>query len=266
MQTTSKTRKAHYWNEDRFINGKDYFIVIDGATPLTNVHQFNEARWFVDYLKRNINRYKGRVNYKLSMLCCDAYNDLPIDNKSADYLPSASAAWVELDGSVCHIGVLGDCEVTAIYNNGEIKRFFDDRLINLDNKAKSELIEIARQKNLHIIQAKELIIPTLIKHRRLINKPDGYSALTIAPDYKTDERQFTIEKQGLKTIFIYSDGFSQAFESLKIYSCHEEMFKSIKDVDEEIKKIVRAAHSDKNLDLFPRFKRIDDITVTKIDF
>lgn len=266
MQVISKTRKAHYWNEDRFINDKDSFVVIDGATPLTDTHLFNEARWFVDYLKTNFSRYNGRVNYKLSMLCCDAFHNFPIENKSEDYLPSASAAWVELDVSVCHIGILGDCEVTAIYQNGDIKRFFDDRLMRLDNAAKSELIDIGRQNKIHNSEAKQFILPTLIKHRRLINKPDGYAALTIAPDYKTDELQYTIPKKGLKTVYIYSDGFSQSFESLKIYSSHEEMFKSITDVDEEIKKIVKTSYSDKNLDLYPRFKIIDDITVTKIDF
>ena len=53
MVITPKTRKSHYWNEDRFIIGENYIIVIDGATPLLKQNDFNEACWMVNYIKKN---------------------------------------------------------------------------------------------------------------------------------------------------------------------------------------------------------------------
>ena len=43
MKITTRTRKSHYWNEDRFVLGTNYFMVIDGATPLIKTNDFNEA-------------------------------------------------------------------------------------------------------------------------------------------------------------------------------------------------------------------------------
>ena len=34
MKIDALTRKSHFWNEDRFILGNNYYLVIDGATPL----------------------------------------------------------------------------------------------------------------------------------------------------------------------------------------------------------------------------------------
>ena len=61
MKITAKTRKSHYWNEDRFVLGKDYFMVIDGATPLIKSNNFNEACWLVTYVKENINKLTGSI-------------------------------------------------------------------------------------------------------------------------------------------------------------------------------------------------------------
>lgn len=266
MTVYSKTRKSHYWNEDRFINGKDYSVVLDGATPLKSTNTFNEACWMVNYIKKHFTRYRGDIKFKLTNLCNDAYKELSLQCKNAEYLPSASAAWVEFNDGVANIGILGDCEVTAIKNNGEIIRFYDNRLTKLDDIAIKELIEIARQKNIHICEAKKYIQATLIKHRKLANTPNGYSALSISPNTIINEKTFSIRTDNLKSIYIYSDGFSQAFESLNIYPNHNEMFKSIKSIDDVINKIVNTSFKDKKLDLFPRFKIIDDITVTQIDF
>ena len=97
MKVYAKTRKTHYWNEDRFIIGKDYFMVIDGATPLIKVNNFNEACWMVNYIKKNINKFKGNIKERLLVLSKDGFNKLPVKMKDEEYLPSAGMAWVEYD-------------------------------------------------------------------------------------------------------------------------------------------------------------------------
>lgn len=265
MKVYSKTRKAHYWNEDRFINGKNFFIVLDGATPLKSEANFNEARWMVDYIKKNINRYRGTVKQKLAALCGDAFRELPVKIKEDDYLPSASGSWVEFDGKRIDVGVLGDCEVTLITNDNRIIRCYGGELTKLDAIALDKLIEICKQKNTtEIIKSRKYINDILIKHRKLANKPNGYSALTLSPSHEINERKYSFGADGIREIYIYSDGFSQAFEHLQIYKSHEEMFSQIGDIGSEIDKIAKAAYSDTSGARYPRFKIIDDITVTKI--
>lgn len=265
MRVYSKTRKSHYWNEDRFINGSGYSIVIDGATPLKRDGDFNEARWLVEYIKKNISRYKDEIKRRLSELCRDAFRDLPITIKDADCLPSASACWVEFFGSRAVFGVLGDCEATLVTKSNEIIRLYDDRLNALDKIAIDEMIAIAKNKSISVSEARKYIQQTLIKHRSLANKPNGYAALTLSPDAEINEKRYEYDINNIKTIYLYSDGFSQAFEHLNIYRSHEQMFRQIESIDDEIKKIADASYSDKSCDKYPRFKIIDDITVVKID-
>lgn len=266
MKIYPRTRKSHYWNEDRFIIGKNYAVVIDGATPLKKSPSFNQSRWMVDYIKRHFNRYQGGVKYRLTRLCEDIYFKLSPNTYDADCLPSASACWIEFVNSKLEIGILGDCEVTAICKDGNIRRFYDDKLENLDKTALDEMVKIAKENNIHVNAARQYIDDILIKHRKLANQPQGYPALLPSPRTEINEKKFIIEIDDLKTVYLYSDGFSQAFNNLKIYPTHAEMFKQITDIDEEIKKITDVSFGDVNCDLYPRFKKIDDITVVKVDF
>lgn len=266
MKVYCKTRKSHRWNEDRFINGRNYSIVLDGATPLKKSEQLNEARWFVDYLKKNINIYDGDIKSRLLKLCEEAYNIFPAELKEDDYLPSASACWAEWNGEEIKLGILGDCEITAITADGKILRYSDDRLRALDNLAVDEMVTAARERNTTVLQAREFITDTLIKHRKLVNKPNGYSALTLSPNAKICERAFSLKKCEIKTLYLYSDGFSQAFENLGIYETHAHMFERLESIDAEIAKIVEASFNDPDCNMHPRFKIIDDITAIKIDF
>ncbi len=266
MKIYCKTRKSHRWNEDRFINGRTFSIVLDGATPLKKSGLFNEARWFVDYIKKNINKYNGDVKSRLLALCIDAYNIFPAEIQDDDYLPSAGACWAEWNNEKINIGILGDCEVTAVTNDNEILRFYDDRLGALDSLAINEMVAAAHENGTTVLEARKYINDLLIKHRKLINKPNGYSALTLSPNARIYDSSFSLIRDKIKTLYLYSDGFSQAFENLEIYKTHTDMFKHIESIDAEISKIVAASFSDPDCDKHPRFKIIDDITAVKIDF
>lgn len=265
MKITAKTRKSHFWNEDRFVLGKDYFMVIDGATPLIKVNNFNEACWLVTYLKENINKLTGSIEERLNILSKEGFNLLPVITKEEDYMPSASLAYVEIKEDEFSAHTLGDCEVTFVLKDGNIIRCFETDLAKLDGISINELVQHAKDKNIHVVSARPFIKETLLKHRKMINKPNGYKAfsLTTNPNIKTS--CVNIKKDLVKEIYIYSDGFSQSFEHLNIYSSHKEMFSKSLDLDEEINKIKEQAFLDKYCDKYPRLKKIDDITVIKIE-
>lgn len=264
MEISARTRKAHAWNEDRFIIGKNFYIVIDGATPLIKNESINLAKFLVSFVKKNINKYKLPIKERLINLSKDAYQYLNLDTDDSAYLPSASLSWVEELEDEYHIGILGDCEVTVITKSDEIIRYYSDNLHKFDSNAINKMIEIATEKRINIIDAKEYIKDILIENRKKINQPNGYSAYTISKNLVINEKSFYIKKDEVKEIYLYSDGFSQSFEHLKIYNSHKDMFKNSLDLDLEIAKIKETAFNDPYCNKYPRFKKIDDITVVKI--
>ena len=265
MKITAKTRKSHYWNEDRFVLGKDYFMVIDGATPLIKSNNFNEACWLVTYVKDNINKLTGCIEDRLNVLSKEGFNLLPVKIKEEDYMPSASLAYIEVLEDEFSAHTLGDCEVTFILKDGNIIRCFETDLAKLDDKSINELVHHAKEKNIHVVNARPYIKETLLKHRKMINKSNGYKGFSLTSDPNIKTSCFNIKKDLVQEIYIYSDGFSQSFEHLNVYKSHEAMFSKSLDLEEEIKKIKDHAFLDPYCNKYPRLKKIDDITVIKIE-
>ena len=160
MKIYAKTRKSHFWNEDRFVIGDNFLMVIDGASPLIKNKKFNEARWLVSYLKVHLKNYKGNIKEKLLELNKEAYLNMP--NKEEDYLPSASMSWIEWDNKNYYINVLGDCEVTCITNNNKVIRYYDDTLTKLDDIAIEKMIKISKEKQIDILSARPYVNDMLI--------------------------------------------------------------------------------------------------------
>lgn len=257
------TRKSHAWNEDRFVIGKDFYIVIDGATPLIKKDGVNLACLMVKYIKENINKYSGRIKNRLEQISNDLYEKLNLDTNDTAYLPSASLSFVERIGDEYHIGIVGDCEVTAFTKDGMI-RYFDDSLSKLDNISLTNMINIAKEKNINIIDARKDIQDILIKHRRMINQENGYNAYTLGKGFKLNVREYILKVDEVKKLYLYSDGFAQSFTNLQVYKNHQEMFGQITDIKEEVEKIKERAFSDALCNQHPRFKIIDDITIVEI--
>lgn len=262
MKIYAKTRKSHFWNEDRFVIGDNFLMVIDGASPLIKNKKFNEARWLVSYLKVHLKNYKGNIKEKLLELNKEAYLNMP--NKEEDYLPSASMSWIEWDDKNYYINVLGDCEVTCITNNNKVIRYYDDTLTKLDDIAIAKMIKISKEKQIDILSARPYVNDMLIEHRKLANKPNGYNAFVLNSNPIINAKSYIVPKEDIKEVYLYSDGFSEAFGCLKIYNSHQDMFMKSLDLDIEINKIVSTSFKDNRCNNYPRFKKIDDITVIKM--
>lgn len=257
------SRKSRKLNEDRFIIGKDFYLVIDGATPLIKTSNINLAHQMVSYIKKNITKEKGSLKEKLVILSKKMYKEFNLNSDDSAYLPSASLAYVERRNDELVIGTLGDCEVIVKDNLNTITRFNSSDLSKLDNIAIKKQVEVAKEKKIDVLNARSYIQDILIKHRRLINKPTGYFAYTLNLD-KLDIKETIIKNENIKEIYLYSDGFSQSFNSLNLYKDAYELFKNTIDINEETKKIVDASFKDKNCNSHPRFKTIDDITIIQI--
>lgn len=262
------TRKSHYYNEDRFFIGKNYFMVMDGATPLIkNEISPTEASWFVSIIKKHLPNYTDSVIDELKKISEFASKKLEEFNipKQNEYLVSAGLAWIEIRENKIFAHTIGDCEVTVRLRNKQISRVYQEQLIKLDSIALQELKEVSKKKNIPIKEAMKDIKQTLIKHRKLMNKINGYSVYTPSsnPDFNYSEMQFNLNE--IDEIYIYTDGLSQAFDELEICS-YEKLFSNSIDLKNIVNLIEKKALSDRNCEKYPRFKKIDDIAIIKIKF
>ncbi len=264
MKVFSETRKSRFLNEDTFILGNDYFLVIDGATPLIKTGVVNLAWYMVNYIKKHIDKLSGSIKERLEHLSIKLKDELniPLDDKA--YLPSASLSYVEIKEDFVNIGILGDCEVVIKTKDNKLIRFYNESLSKFDNEALKKQIEIAKEKNISILDAREYIQDILIDNRRRLNTKDGYNAFTIGVDVLSIE-EYKIDKNNIQEIYLYSDGFASSFNTFKIYESAEDMFKRSLDLKEEVDKIKQYAFNDLNCNHHPRFKTIDDITAIKIE-
>lgn len=263
MKINKITRKSHAWNEDRFVIGKDFYLVIDGATPLIKDKDRNLACLMVKYIKENISKYKGRVKERLETISKDLYIKLGLNTDDTSYLPSASLSYVERIEDKYYIGVVGDCEVCVVSNN-KVKRYYDGSLSKLDAISLEKMIKASKEKNIDIVKARPEIIDVLIKHRKMINKPGGYNGYTLGKNFKLNVKEEVINVSDVDKMYLYSDGFSSSFTTFKIHESFEEMFLNIKDIKEEVEMIKERAYLDATCNKYPRFKVIDDITVIEI--
>lgn len=257
------TRKSHAWNEDRYVIGKDFYLVIDGATPLIKDNKQNLACLMVKYIKDNINKYQGRVKERLESISKDLYIELGLNTDDTSYLPSASLAYVEVIEDNYYIGVVGDCEVSVV-SKGKVRRYYDDALSKLDAISLEKMIKVSKEKKIDVAKCRNYIIDTLIKHRKMINKQDGYNGYTLGVNFKLNVHEDVIPISEVDKLYIYSDGYSSSFTTFNIYNSYEEMFINTKDIEEEVRKIKEQAYLDKTCNKYPRFKVIDDITVIEI--
>lgn len=268
MQVSFKTRKSRFYNEDRYIISDNLFMVLDGATPLckTNIKP-SSASWFVSFVKKNIVSEKGGINQRLEKISQKAFEWLNTHGLfEQDFLPSAGMAWAQIDGESIVVNTIGDCEATVVKRDDSVERVVQKELFALDGFAINEMVRISNELGISLVKAKEQIKPLLIKHRQMMNKPDGYNVF--APDSvgKFCFLTKTFALHDVKEIYLYTDGYADAFDALGIYPSHEMAFKHSPDVNKEVDKIVKASFDDADCTKYPRFKKIDDITIIKLKF
>lgn len=266
MKIEKLTRKSHYYNEDRFLINKDFIMVMDGATSLENSNlKPTGGSYLVNKLKKDLPKLKGNIFSRLNVISKNMYDEISENNDiNVKMLPSAGLAWVEFDKDDLVVHTIGDCEATIITKENKIIRIVINDLIKLDDKAIEEMKEVSKKENISIKDSRVLINDTLIKHRMMMNTKNGYSIYCPCdkPDFKYSTNKFKISE--IKEIYLYSDGFADAFTTFNIYNSHEEMFSKNIDINKVVKKIAIKAFKDPLYNKYPRFKIIDDITAIKI--
>lgn len=266
MRIQKYTRKSHRYNEDRYLVHKDVVMVMDGATALEKSSlKPTSGSFLVNKVKNDLTKHKGSIIERLDKVAIETYKMLENFNTiNEKMVPSCGLSWVEFNDEYVAIHTIGDCEAFINFKNGMSQRIIINDLIKLDEKAINELVKISKENNMSVKESRPLINDILIKHRLLMNKEGGYAVFTPSKNPQFKYSSQTYRKDEVKNIYLYSDGFADAFTTFKMYKSAEDLFCKNRNLSKIIKKMVNIANKDKKYNKYPRFKLIDDITVVKI--
>ncbi|MBE7090182.1 MAG: hypothetical protein E7362_05200 [Clostridiales bacterium] len=268
MKISKLTRKSHRYNEDKIIIGDNYAMVLDGATPLCPLGiSPSDASWLVSFVKDNLPKRCNDLESELHKIAKMAGEKLrAMLNNNPVHLPSASLAFAQIVDNKVIICTLGDCEAIIKTKNGNITRQVIPTLSKLDGIALNAIIKTKKEQNISIKEATALNKDILIKHRNLMNKENGYAVFVPDSSVQFKFLKATYNKDEIDEIYLYSDGFAQSFETLKIHKSYKTTFKNSINLSKEINKIEKRSYKDKNYNKYPRLKTIDDISIIKIKF
>lgn len=260
---TKASYKSHVYNEDRILIKDNLFIVMDGASSLTETDKRpTSASWLVNRLKKELSKRIDDVVDKLYFLSKSLYLEYGSPRNTL-YLPSCGMSICEVKGEKVRFLTIGDCEVAYLTKDGKINFVKYDELNALDNKAIEEMVNVSKKESIPMLEARKMINNLLIHNRKLMNRENGYQVYTISdnPNFRFKELEEDIDI--IKDIYIYSDGYAQAYSTLGLYS-KEELFSKDLDIVEVKDRILETWCSDAKCERFPRFKKADDISVVKI--
>ncbi len=274
MKVTAKSFAGNPYNEDRFIYGDDWFLLLDGATSLSkeliSTYETN-AIWLVEninyFIKNNISSEISTETLitNLTIYIKNEFDKLGVEfDKKIE--PAAALMLVRIFEDTVEITSIGDCTVIVDTAEG-VELVQDTRLKVVDDYALDAMIKIAKEKNIPNSEARPFITDILLENRFKRNKPNSYVAVDISSTNFKDSLIKIFDKSIVKNIYIFSDGVARFYEIFDLAKDYKD-FKNIlheKDIDTVIKELRDIENSDLDYEKYPRFKKSDDATLGIIE-
>ena len=206
------------WGEDRCFTGRNYWGVIDGATPIDIVARdgfMSQAEWFAHSLKTYLEQLDQIDDF--AQCCNDFVNSIKSDNYilsiSDDYnLPSATIAAVTIQNGFLLGYILGDCEIIIHTKKGEYHYFTDDRIAKFSQLTIAEKQNAIKEKN----DVNKAMRIQRIKNRNVMNTEDGYWTVSTQGDFVKRFIRFSISLDEIDKCLIFTDGLKQVCNMFNI--------------------------------------------------
>lgn len=276
MNVCAASYPGHEINEDLVVYGDNYVLLLDGATSLAK-KAFSEydsnAKWYVEKISEYI---KTHINNKISVrdLLDGAIDHM---NKQFEMLhledtsnlkPSASSILIRQLDDMVEMTLIGDCSIVVCYKNGTNELIHDDKLSKLDSQVIQKMIRIAEENNISVAKARNEVVDDLVINRKKMNASDGYQALGFSKIDFNEVISLVVDTDKIDTIYAFSDGIAQYYDTLKIVDSVDEFVEVLKKYtfDEIVTQIKNVQQGDENFNQYPRFKLSDDATIAKINF
>ena len=263
-------------NEDLIVEDNEIRLVLDGATGLADkpyVDEVSDARWFVQTIAHSF-REHWHSTKKFESSIAAAISDTraafesvhPIANEPDYKLPAACLIAIALQDGKFQAYRIGDCSIVDTANP-TCKLFRTPELEYLDKQAIDQFSTFL-ESGFSVTEARERLMPKLRHNRSLINKPNGYAALSLDPDswQGMDCLDLTpyVEHKGKGSFVLMSDGFSAAFDTFDL-PIYRQLAETMAPRLEQILSELRMQESrDSDLLGYPRLKVHDDATALHV--
>ncbi len=187
-------------------------------------------------------------------------------NIKSDYkpfeVPSAGMALIKIDEGYLEYGVLGDCRIFVLKENGQKISIGDSPLEKLDREVINRISELRYEKGFKDYgEIKEQILPLLQKNRSLMNTDEGYWILSLNPEASNHMNQGTIKVMDGDVVLLVTDGFYRIVDIFK--KVHRSdlvqaaLEQGLQGIIEELRQLEQADFDCLN---YPRLKVSDDAT------
>ena len=182
--------------------------------------------------------------------------------------PSAGLVVVRWQESLIEYLLLGDCSLTLVdIQTRHHEVIQETKLRRLDDSAIDELSKF-RRSGLSYAEAKERLMPTLQKHRRMMNTEEGYWVFGLDPTAVSHAITGHLKLDTDTALILASDGFSRLWDTFGAVDAGWGVYHSLATdgASTLLKKLRELENQDRGADRWPRFKKSDDASVALVSF
>lgn len=283
MRFMVKSVRGNAQNEDSVMATRLFGFVIDGASGLYSEKVTNfssDAQWFSHSLSKLLSHELSKMEWSIAehveRACerlLEEYQQL-LGEKGLSFakekLPNSTISVVRFQECTNQLELfqLGDSPILVEQN--ERLTLYDDELLAIsDYSALSEMLRIAKKREIDLIEARPLIAEHLKANRRKRNTSKGYWILDPTGEGIKGARCVTLPLDEVTRLVIMSDGLWEAYDTFRLFSKPEELFERIfssESLEALISELRVAQMSDPLLNHYPRFKLMDDASVLRYNF
>lgn len=259
-------------NEDAILCSDKFLVVVDGATGLEGIHLTDansDASWLSNRICELLEKSLDQTDIKITDILKMAAKTIKfeLDNMGYDAYakasyPSASIAIVRQNKNYLECFTLGDAPIFLSINS-EINCIYDDTVSMRDNAVIDKMIAIHKETGCSMIEARKEIDNLLLINRREMNQEGAYYIFEPSGAGIDNAIMKTILSNNVQFVSLMTDGFLAIESCYNIVNSHESLMKSLIEGKSEIllSMLQKRSKKDSALELYPRFKLIDDASV-----
>lgn len=264
----------------------NYTILMDGATGLGEyfeiVPNYTSAEWYVKFMSETMKRalikspdasLEGIVE-ECIIKATKIVEEYEVNNnvKLEEYQkPSAGLELLRTDGIRTEIYSIGDTQGVVAYKNGEVKKIYNPNEIalqKLDKSVLKRMVEISKERNCNVIDTrKDPEIDKMLKVNR--NKKNTYMegsywTCGTTPGTAKNGAYASFSNKEIEGVLLATDGFDFSILDLT----EKQVYDLVKEKGSiKVSEMIRnKQNEDSQCNMFPRFKKSDDLTVIYFDY
>ena len=264
----------------------EYVIVMDGATGLGKsyciVANHTPAEWYVKFMMNEMKKIfkkdpsvdldkvveKCIVKATKEILKYEKNNNVSLEEYQK---PSAGLSLLRTNGETTDIYLIGDTQAIIAYKDGTVSKIYNPNQIalqKLDNSVIRRMSELSIERNCNILDTRtdKEIEDMLSTNRSKKNADcgDGYWVCGTTPGTAKHGTSVSYNNADIKGFILATDGFDFTMLNLDEGQVYDAVLE--KGVETIAKMIREKQDKDPMCNLFPRFKKSDDLTVVHLDY